>query len=322
MPGVIAEHVAYRTQEAADRAAMYDQGKHDIRESLDLHLAEVPMAERLNDRGLTDRMAMEASAEVRDGQYPTAIVPDIKPIDTWHIDAYESGMHSEIAAWMSEHHQPYGATEMLMQNAKNREVLDSVERRFAPQNSATNEVAISQKGENKLEEQKERPVYVEQKQDIEAMARTVDGPFSTKTAGYDPGVEVYTTVLKPDGAASRSLDPTPFAYSQETIGNQVREMSAQRDLEPQEQRFETIRERISGREESLREQFVTANATGDPSRNAQLAKEAHEINQEIAALGKQFPQHREALPTPIDVERMQQQLPERTRERESISLGI
>jgi hypothetical protein len=132
MPGVVAEHVAYRAQEAADRAAMYDQGRRDIRESLDRHLEEVP-AERCNERGVSDEIASRASEDVKEGQYPLACVTDVKPIDGWHIDAYESGMHSGIATWMSEHHQPYGATEMLIERAKTQEVLNAVEQRFVPQ---------------------------------------------------------------------------------------------------------------------------------------------------------------------------------------------
>ena len=129
MPGVVAEHVAYRAQETADRAAMYDQGRRDIRESLDRQLEEMP-AERRTERGISDDIALRASEDVKEGQYSLACVTDIKPIDGWHIDAYESGMHSEIAEWQSQHRQPYGATEMLMQRAKTQEVLNAVERRF------------------------------------------------------------------------------------------------------------------------------------------------------------------------------------------------
>ena len=130
MPGVVAEHVAYRAQETADRAAMYKQGQCDIRESLDRQLEEVP-ADRRNERGVSDDIALRASEDIKEGQYPLAYVTDeIKSINEWHFDAYESGMHSGIAEWQHERHQPYGTTEMLMERAKTQEVLNAVEQRF------------------------------------------------------------------------------------------------------------------------------------------------------------------------------------------------
>jgi hypothetical protein len=75
-------------------------------------------------------------------------------------------------------------------------------------------------------EEKQKPVYVEKAEDIAAMARTADGPFSTKTSGYDPGAEIYATVVNPH-TIGRSTEPEPFTYSQETISNEVRERANQ-----------------------------------------------------------------------------------------------
>ena len=85
---------------------------------------------------------------------------------------------------------------------------------------------------------------------------------------------------------------------------------------PQEQRFEAIREQISAREESLREQFVTANVAADSARNGQFVSAAQEINREIDDLGKRFPQYQEALPPRIDVEQLERQLPAQNRQQE------
>ena len=230
----------------------YSQGYDAIQKALSLQLqAQHPGVNGAAKTEAVRHLALRAAHDITRGEYPIAAVPDLKPISPEHFDAFESGMRKGVWAWSHSENKALRSPEIVKDAGhKTEELLAQVGARFergpwpeqyltgeptgTPRSAMLRQDSVSQKGELKLEEKNQKPVYVEKTEDIEAMARTADGPFSTKTENYDKSAEVYTTALKPE-AISRSTEPEPFAYSQESIKNRVHELETQKPavtLEP------------------------------------------------------------------------------------------